>query len=118
MTPPTRTSLRIWIVGSALLLAACSAAQKPVPVTPATGPHRPDENPFAGARPYVNPEYAKAVKGLSAAHPAQTAQLEKLAALPTAIWLSWIADTKDLPRYLDDALAQQKAGGEKVVSTF
>jgi cellulose 1,4-beta-cellobiosidase len=89
------------------------------PVVPATTPAAPEGmNPFAGARMYVNPDYVKAVQALQAAHPADAALLKKMAALPTAIWLSWIADTKDVPRYLDDALAQQKAGGEPVVSLF
>ena len=38
--------------------------------------------------------------------------------IPTAIWLSWIADTKDVPRYLDLALQQQKADGKPVITTF
>jgi cellulose 1,4-beta-cellobiosidase len=92
---------------------------KPAPVTPATGPHAPDGvNPFEGARLYVNPDYAKTVDGLAAGHPAEAPLLKKMAELPTAIWLSWIADTKDLPRYLDDAAAQQKSGGKPVVPVF
>jgi hypothetical protein len=39
-----------------------------------------------------------------AGHAGEADLLKKMAANPTAIWLSWIADTKDLPRYLDDAL--------------
>jgi cellulose 1,4-beta-cellobiosidase len=107
------------ILGFGLSLGACAMGPKPVPVTPATTPHAPDGvNPFAGARMYVNPDYSKTVEGLAAAHPGESGMLKKMAALPTAIWLSWIADTKDLPRYLDDALAQQKSGGKPVVTTF
>jgi cellulose 1,4-beta-cellobiosidase len=99
-------------------LGACAGA-KPKPVIPATTPHAPaGVNPFVGARLYVNPDYAKTLEALAAAHPAEAPLLKKMAALPTAIWLSWIADTKDLPRYLDDALQQQKAGGQPVVSVF
>ena len=102
---------------TALLGVGCGL--KPKPVIPATTPHAPaDVNPYAGARMYVNPDYTKTVQGLVAKHPEQADALKKLAALPSAIWLSWIADTKDLPRYLDDALQQQKAGGQPVVSTF
>ena len=102
----------------ALFGGAC-AGMKPKPVVPATTAHAPtDTNPFDGARMYVNPDYAKTVTALAAKHPADAELLKKMAAIPTAIWLSWIADTKDLPRYLDDALAQQKAGGQPVVSTF
>jgi cellulose 1,4-beta-cellobiosidase len=112
------------IVRSSLILftalaAGCAATMKPAPVTPATGPHAPDGvNPFEGARLYVNPDYAKTVETLAAAHPAEAPLLKKMAELPTAIWLSWIADTKDLPRYLDDAAAQQKSGGKPVVPVF
>ena len=102
-----------------IFLGACATGPKPVPVTPATTPHAPDGvNPFEGARMYVNPDYARTVEGLAAAHPAEAALLKKMAAFPTAIWLSSIADTKDLSRHLDDALAQQKAGGQPVVSVF
>jgi cellulose 1,4-beta-cellobiosidase len=122
---------RAFDLGGALILAAtltgagCAATSGAThtaplsPVEPATTPAAPEGmNPFAGARMYVNPDYVKAVQALEAAHPADAALLKKMAALPTAIWLSWIADTKDVPRYLDDALAQQKAGGEPVVSVF
>jgi cellulose 1,4-beta-cellobiosidase len=95
------------------------ATIKPMPVVPPTTPHAPaDVNPFEGAQLYVNPDYVKAVEGLAASHPDQKALLKKLAALPTAIWLSWLKDTKDLPRYLDDALQQQRSGGKPVVPTF
>ena len=108
-----------WLVmGFGFALAAC-AGPKPSPVVPSTTPHAPDGvNPFEGAHLYGNPDYAKTVEGLAAAHPADAALLKKMATLPTAIWLSWIADTKDIGRYLDDALAQQKAGGKPEVVTF
>jgi cellulose 1,4-beta-cellobiosidase len=119
MHAPSKRSLGTLSIAFAILLGACTAAQKPQPVRPATTPHAPDGvNPFAGATLYVNPDYAKTVEGLAATHPGDAALLKKMAALPTAIWLSWIADTKDLPRYLDDALQQQKAGGKPVVSLF
>ncbi|HEY5090637.1 MAG TPA: glycoside hydrolase family 6 protein, partial [Polyangia bacterium] len=89
------------------------------PVVPPTTPPAPDGvNPFAGARLYVNPDYVKAVQGLEAAHANEAALLKRMESLPTAIWLSWIADTKEVPRYLDDALQQQKSGGQPVVSLF
>ncbi len=105
------------VLGFGTLLAACGP--KPAPVTPATSPHAPDGvNPFAGATFYVNPDYAKTIQGLAAAHPADAALLRKMATIPTAIWMSWIADTKDIGRYLDDAAAQQKSSGQPVVTTF
>jgi cellulose 1,4-beta-cellobiosidase len=109
-----------WLVmGFGFALAACAAAPKPSPVVPSTTPHAPDGvNPFEGAHLYINPDYAKTVEGLAVAHPDDAALLTKMATFPTAIWLSWIADTKDVGRYLDDALAKQKAGGKPEVVTF
>ena len=109
-----------WLVmGFGFALAACAAAPKPSPVVPSTTPHAPDGvNPFEGAHLYLNPDYAKTVEGLAVAHPDDAALLKKMATFPTAIWLSWIADTKDVGRYLDDALAQQKASGKPEVVTF
>jgi cellulose 1,4-beta-cellobiosidase len=109
-----------WLVmGFGFALAACAAAPKPSPVVPSTTPHAPDGvNPFEGAHLYINPDYAKTVEGLAVAHPDDAALLKKMATFPTAIWLSWIADTKDVGRYLDDALAKQKAGGKPEVVTF
>jgi len=99
--------------------AGASSAARLSPVVPATTPPAPDGvNPFDGARLYINPDYVAAVQGLEAKHPADAALLKKMETIPTAIWLSWIADTKSVPRYLDDALAQQKAGGKPVVSVF
>ena len=115
LSPPNRLCL---LTLAATLAVGC-ATIKPMPVVPPTTPHAPaDVNPFEGAQLYVNPDYTKAVEGLAASHPDQKALLKKMAALPTAIWVSWIKDTKDLPRYLDDALQQQKSGGKPVVPTF
>ncbi|HVV52567.1 MAG TPA: glycoside hydrolase family 6 protein [Polyangia bacterium] len=87
----------------------------PVPTTPAAPA---GENPFLGARLYVNPDYVRAVQALELAHPRDAALLKKMEPLPTAIWLSWIADTRELPRTLDDARRQQQADGRPVVPVF
>ena len=114
----TMKHARISVVGLAMLLGSCATAPKPVPVTPATTPPAPAINPFADAPLFVNPEYTKSVQALITAHPGEAEMLKKLSVIPTAIWLSWIADTKDVPRYLDLALQQQKAGGKPVITTF
>jgi cellulose 1,4-beta-cellobiosidase len=122
-------SSRAFNFGGALVIAVVSAgcagvsgAARPAVVStvePATTPPAPEGvNPFAGARLYVNPDYAEAVQGGEAAHPSEAALLKKMESLPTAIWLSWISDTRRVPRYLDDALAQQKTGAQPVVSVF
>lgn len=110
-------SLFISLILTAVTTAGCGI--KPKPVVPSVAPHAPvDVNPFVGAQLYVNPDYAKTVQGLSAGHPGEAELLKKMSALPTAIWLSWIADLQKLPWYLDDALRQQKTGGQPVVSVF
>jgi len=106
-------------VALAFPLLGCATGPKPSPVVPSTAPHAPEGvNPFEGARMYVNPDYAKTVTELAAKHPENAALLKKMAAMPTAIWLSWIKDTKTLPHYLDDAQQQQKAEGKPVVPLF
>ena len=110
-------SRKILLVAVTLGLSACGP--KPVPVTPATTPHAPtDQNPFVGATPYVNPEYVAAVDEVAKTHPADAALLKKVATYPTAIWLSWIKDTKNLPKIMDDAQKQQDAAGKPVVAVF
>lgn len=106
------------VLGFAISVASCATTPKPAVVTPATTPPAPAINPFVGARIFVNPDYAKTVEALAATHAAEAELIKKMAAIPTAIWLSWIADTKDIPRYLDSALQQQKAGGQPVITTF
>jgi cellulose 1,4-beta-cellobiosidase len=114
----TMKHARVSVVGLTMLLGSCATAPKPVPITPATTPAAPAINPFADAQLFVNPEYTKAVEGLVTGHPGEAGMLKKLSAIPTAIWLSWIADTKDVPHYLDLALQQQKAAGKPVITTF
>jgi cellulose 1,4-beta-cellobiosidase len=104
--------------GFAIALGSCATMPKPVAITPPTTPPAPAINPFAGARIFVNPDYANTVEALAATHPGEAGLIKKMAALPTAIWLSWIADTKDIPRYLDLALQQQKAAGQPVITVF
>ena len=124
-TGPFNGSTPLAVVLTAVALAGCAsvsgeARQAEVsPVVPPTTPPAPDGvNPFAGARLYVNPDYVKAVQALEATHANEASLLKRMESLPTAIWLSWIADTKDLPRYLDDALQQQKRDGQPVVPLF
>ncbi len=124
-TGPFDGSTPLAIVLTAVALAGCASASgearqaevSPV-APPATQPAPDGVNPFAGARLYVNPDYVKAVQGLEEAHANEAVLLRRLESLPTAIWLSWIADTKDVSRTLDDALRQQKTNGQPVVPLF
>jgi cellulose 1,4-beta-cellobiosidase len=102
-------------LGVGLLPAGC-AGPKPTPVTPATTPHAPEEtNPFVGARLYVNSEYARTVEALAQRRPDHAGPLRAFARLPTAVWLDTIDDARALGGKLDEALAQQTAGGQPVV---
>lgn len=110
---PFNESTPFAVALTAVALAGCAsvsgeARQAEVsPVALPTTPPAPDGvNPFAGARLYVNPDYVRAVQEVEAAHANEAALLKRMESLPTAIWLSWIADTKDVPRALDDALQQ------------
>lgn len=109
---------RVSLFALAAVAAASCATIKPRPIAPPTAAAPPDVNPFEGARLYVNPDYAKTVTGLAAKRPGEAALIKKMATVPTAIWLSWIKDTKALPGYLADAQQQQKAGGQPVVPVF
>ncbi len=118
-------STRLAVALAAVALAGCASVSGEAhqaelsPVVPPTAPPAPEGvNPFVGARLYVNPDYVKAVQGLEATHTSEASLLKRMESLPTAIWLSWIADTKEVSRYLDDALQQQKAGGQPVVPLF
>lgn len=104
-------------LGGAALLVACGAAQTSATGTPP--PHAtPHDNPFTGARFYVNPQYAAKVESTIAAAPAQAERLRRVEAFPTAVWLDSIAKARGASRYLDEALALQKQGQEPVVSVF
>ena len=85
---------------------------------PTTAPAPPEVNPFADARLYVNPDYVREVRAVEAAHPGDAPLLRKMETLPTAIWLSWIADTKKLPGQLDDVRRQAQAGQRPIVPVF
>jgi cellulose 1,4-beta-cellobiosidase len=117
-----RSSVGSSLLGLALGAAACAGpaavSGKPVVVVPATGPHAPDVNPFAGAKLYVNPEYTAMVGGLAAKHPESADKLKKLGTYSTAIWMSKIADLAKLPQVLADVEAQQASGGKPVVPVF
>jgi cellulase/cellobiase CelA1 len=123
MTPVSRraalrTRFRSLVVAvPALLLVGAVSACAPAPRV---------GNPYAGARGYVNPEYAANVRA-SADQEGGTVgdRIRQLASLPTAVWLDRIAAvtggpgvTMTLADHLDAALAQQQSGGPPVVVTI
>jgi cellulose 1,4-beta-cellobiosidase len=120
-----RVGLALWL-GVALALSCTAHAPTPAAetltpaaVVPATTAHAPaDVNPFADARFYVNPEYARTVEAVASRTPAQAVALRKLAAQPTAVWLDTIERAREAGRFLDDARARESAGGPPVVPVF
>ena len=83
-------------------------------------------NPFVGATPYVNPDYAKEVQALIATttDPLLRAQMNTVTTYPTGIWLDRIAaiagDSANggrlgLQEQLDNAVLKQQAAGRPVL---
>jgi cellulose 1,4-beta-cellobiosidase len=76
-------------------------------------------NPYAGARAYVNPDWAETVLDEAAATPGQLGQqMAQVAQFPTAVWMDRrgaITDGRGLVGHLDEALAQQQVSGQQVV---
>jgi cellulose 1,4-beta-cellobiosidase len=66
----------------------------------------------------VNPDYVSAVRDVRKRNPGATALLEKMEALPTAVWASALADTREVPRHLDAARREQARDGVPVVTVF
>ena len=101
----------------ALLLAGnapCALAQQHV------------SNPFVGATPYVNPDYAKEVQALMATttDPVLKAKMNTVTTYPTGIWLDRIAAIAGdsahggrlgLQEQLDNAVLKQQAAGQPVL---
>ncbi|MEU8058705.1 glycoside hydrolase family 6 protein [Microbispora bryophytorum] len=94
--------------------SASPSAGPSASITPSPGGDVPVDNPFAGARGYVDPGWAADVE--SSAAKADEATAEKMRGLkntPTAVWLDRIADvgggsgvTRTLKDHLDTAVEQ------------
>ncbi len=130
-----RTSL-FTVIASLALAAGCqkvppAPAVEPTPVEPAAElvpepeepviEHRRVDNPFAGARYFVNPHYrTAALQTKSYAPPELHAAIDRVANTATAVWLPRIAaitgdeGRPSLRDQLDEALRQQEQGEEPV----
>lgn len=82
------------------------------------------DNPFVGAKGYVNPDWSAEVTAAASTKGGTLgAQMAKVASTSTAVWLDRIAaiqgttDSRGLQGHLDAALAQQ-SGGTPVVAEF
>jgi cellulose 1,4-beta-cellobiosidase len=90
--------------------AGAGSAPAPAPPSAATG------NPFEGADFYVDPDYVALVESTAKATPSRAAQLRRLEAFPTGVWLDSIAAASGVGRVLDAALVRQRAAGKPVVT--
>jgi len=86
-------------------------------VKPSTPP-APAQNPFAGAKIYGDPEFAKMVARAATANPEDAARLKKVATFPVAFWLESLETAKLAGPALDEMAKQQAAGGPPLVPTF
>jgi cellulose 1,4-beta-cellobiosidase len=121
--------LATWTVG--LSIGCASAASQaptanapptnapPTPPTPLATPTRTVENPFDGARLFVNRDYTTEIEHAAAASKTDAAKIRKVGTFPTAIWLNSIETAGTAGRYLDEAAAQQAATpGQPVLVLF
>ena len=104
------------LAGAALALACGGAPRAPAAGSPASVAIR--DNPFAGARFYVNPEYVAKIESTVASAPAQAERLRRVEAFPTAIWLDSVAKARRASHYLDEAMALEKQSAQPVVTVF
>ncbi len=87
-------------------------------VEPATEAPFPAENPFAGARMFVDPQYQRKVEASREASPELANEMNLVKQQPTALWLDRIAAVDELPTWLAEAQAQSDAAGVPVVPVF
>jgi cellulose 1,4-beta-cellobiosidase len=110
-----------WMHLSTLLFAAgCAAGSslKPKALAIPTTPPAPAQNPFAGAKLYGDPEFAKMVARVPAPAPEDAARLKKLATFPVAFWLESLETAKLAGPALDELARHEAAGGGPAVPLF
>lgn len=107
---------RVFGVCGVALVACGGGIQAATPGGP-TAPGKRD-NPFTGARFFVNPEFSAEVESAAAAAPVDGARIRKAGGFATAIWLDSLEKAHRVPRDLDAALALQTQGGQPVVPVF
>ncbi|MFN8077641.1 MAG: glycoside hydrolase family 6 protein [Kineosporiaceae bacterium] len=94
---------------------AATAATSPAPASPV-------DNPYAGARQYVNHVWSDQVEKIAAPISSMTHfALLDAASMPTAVWLTSARDVTDatgLAAHLDAALEQQRRSGGPLVMTL
>lgn len=108
--------MRNHLILASLLLTATSCSSLGQAKKDSGDPDR--KNPFSGVDFFVNPAYSENVLATAKKHPELAADMAKVAAQPTAMWLDSIAQIKNMPTWLDQARAQQTASGNPTLSVF
>lgn len=84
------------------------------------------DNPYAGAKWYINPDWAAEVQQAAATKGGTLgAEMKQIATYSTAVWLDWIAAVtggpgvkRTLAGYLDTAVSQAQGSSQPVVMTI
>jgi cellulose 1,4-beta-cellobiosidase len=121
MTRFRRCAFRCYLVGF-ILMVSCIAPPGAGPGSQfaSSGDSKATkaDNPFTGARFFINPAFVKNVEAAAAADPANASQILKVAAYPTAIWVASTAAVQEIAPALELAQQQQARGGAPVVPLF
>jgi cellulose 1,4-beta-cellobiosidase len=113
----------LWFLAATLVPAvACEPSSENVPPQAAVAtqgaPAATPSNPFAGAQFYVDPAFAAEVESAATQMPDRGARLRSAGRFPTAVWLNSIATAQTAGRKLDEAVQQQRASGQPVLTVF
>jgi cellulose 1,4-beta-cellobiosidase len=92
-------------------------AGMPVP-PPRAAPAPAGVNPFVGAEPYVNPDYAEKVAKTIASHPELKTKLQPLTLAPTALWLDNIQAAGTVAGTMSRVVAKAAETGKKQLPVF
>jgi cellulose 1,4-beta-cellobiosidase len=118
----TATSAAVTGAGSVTVTAAGGGLTRTASISLTVGssqaPTARVENPFGGARYYVNPQWAAQVRDAATRAPSDlSAAVTRVASQPSAFWLDRIAAidgsaaSLGLPGHLDEAVKQQASAG-------
>lgn len=108
---PLASSAKLLLLGVSACLSPDAFAQ--TASAPGTVP-----NPFAGARPFVTPQYRASITESAARVPELADRISPLASVGTGIWITAIRHVQFVGMMLDEAEAQASSSGEPVVATF
>jgi cellulose 1,4-beta-cellobiosidase len=98
--------------------ARAASAEELADESAAHGQRTRSTNPFEGAQFHVDPAFSQHVAATSALYPALASKMDRVAALPTAVWIDTIAAIGRVTQTLDAAAAEGLSAGPPVLSVF